>query len=310
MLNRFEKSKSLSDLYDIFATEEGIQLFSNLSDEELERVAVVFEANIPNKVDMPDVPLTEAGYAYIWNVVVEEIETNNDNIKENLEDETMKENQTINNAQETAQDILGAAKNFGKDAMKAGVTFSEDMAKEAKILSAMSHEEAELHIKKKFGMNGKKFIKWACEKLGIELKVSEMTDEVMGDGTPSETTTHLQKAVADLKAILNNGEKKGWEKFKGVLKAVFGIIFGLFIEVAKVVLKLAFTLAVGTVKVGATVLVTLASCAGIIKDDVVKPTAKSVKKANAGRKARKAKVSVDDILDDDCFEDDDFDETI
>lgn len=294
MLNRFEKYKTLSDLYNIFATEEGVQEYINLSDEELKRVAIVFEANLPEKVDMPDIPLSKAGYNYIWNVVVEEIETiNNDN--ENSEEKEM--GNTNTNA--TAQDILGAAKNFGKDAMKTGVTFSKDMVKEAKTIAAMSQEQAEMHIRNKFNTNGKKFIKWACEKLNIELKEAELDDEIMGDGTPSEVTSHLQKAVADLNAILNDGDKKGWEKAKGVLKAVFGIIFGLFIEVAKVVLKLAFTLAVGAIKIGACTVTTLLSCAGIIKDDVVKPTIKTVNEHRA-RKAAK-NVGVDQMLDDDYF---------
>ena len=74
-MNRFQNCKSLCDLYNIFATEDGVQEYSNLSNEELDRIAIVFEANIPDKVAMPDVPLTEAGYNYIWNVVVEEVET-------------------------------------------------------------------------------------------------------------------------------------------------------------------------------------------------------------------------------------------
>ena len=303
MLNRFEKTKTLSDLYNVFATEEGVQEYINLSDEELERVAIVFEANLPERVDMPDVPLSKAGYNYIWNVVVEEVETiNNDNEEKNSEENEM--GNTNNNAT-TAQDILGAARNFGKDAMNAGVTFSKDMAKEAKTIAAMSQEQAEMHIRNKFSANGKKFIEWACDKLNIELKEAEFADDVMGDGTPSEVTTHLQKAVADLEAILSDGDKKGWEKVKGVLKAVFGIIFGLFIEVAKVVLKLAFTLAVGAIKIGACTVTTLLSCAGIIKDDVVKPVYGAAKKAHTERKARKAaqSVGVDEILDDDCFED-------
>lgn len=311
MLNRFEKAKTLSDLYNVFATEDGVQEYANLSNEELERVAIVFEANIPERTDMPDVPLTKAGYTYIWNVVVEEVETATiDNEEENMEEKEMKNREAgkaINNAQEQAQDILGAARNFGKDAMKAGVTFSKDIEKEAKIISAMSREQAEEHIKRKFNMSGKKFIKWACDKIGIELKESQFTDDVMGYDEPSEVTTHLQKAFNDLEAVLNNGEKKGWDKFKDVLKAVFGIIFGIFIEVAKVVLKLAFALGVGTIKVGATVLVTLLSCCGIVKDDVVKPIHKVAKRAHAEHKAAKAAkaVGVNVILDDDCFEDDD-----
>jgi hypothetical protein len=91
-MNRFEHCKSLKDLYDVFATEEGIQDFENLLDNELERIAIVFEANIPTNMDMPDVPLTKAGYNYIWDVVVDFVEMEDDSMNK----ETMN-NATVNN---------------------------------------------------------------------------------------------------------------------------------------------------------------------------------------------------------------------
>lgn len=92
-MNRFKDCKTLKHLYEVFATEEGIQDFENLSVEELDRVAMVFEANKPENIDMPDTPLTEAGYTFIWNVTVDTVEANK-------EDETMMNNanETINNA--------------------------------------------------------------------------------------------------------------------------------------------------------------------------------------------------------------------
>lgn len=95
-MNRFETCKSLMDLYSVFGTEEGVQKYDNLSDEELDRIAIVFEANIPDKVAMPDVPLTEAGYNYIWNVVVEEVETMPEDMAEtNLKEDCIMDNQEI-----------------------------------------------------------------------------------------------------------------------------------------------------------------------------------------------------------------------
>lgn len=91
-MNRFEHCKSLKDLYVVFATEEGIQNFDNLLDNELERIAIVFEANIPINMDMPDVPLTKAGYSYIWDVVVDIVEMEDDFMNK----ETMN-NVTVNN---------------------------------------------------------------------------------------------------------------------------------------------------------------------------------------------------------------------
>lgn len=75
MNNRFNGCKTLEDLYDVFASQEGVQEFENLSEEELHIVAVVFEAKLPKGAVLPVIPLNKAGYTYIWNVVVEEIET-------------------------------------------------------------------------------------------------------------------------------------------------------------------------------------------------------------------------------------------
>ena len=74
MENRFIKCKSFEDLYDVFCTED-VESFYNLTKEELERVHVVFEANLPCGAVLPIYPLNEKGYTYIWNVVIEEVET-------------------------------------------------------------------------------------------------------------------------------------------------------------------------------------------------------------------------------------------
>lgn len=76
--NRFENCKTLGDLYNIFATEDVFE-YNKLTDEELDRVALVFEANKPDKVDMPDTPLTVAGYTFVWNVTVDTVDSSIDN---------------------------------------------------------------------------------------------------------------------------------------------------------------------------------------------------------------------------------------
>ena len=168
----------------------------------------------------------------------------------------------------------------------------------------MSQAEAENYISRKFHKAADKFIDWITDKLGIELERSEDSDEILGDGTPSATTNRLKRALNDFNKVRTEGEKKGWKRFKDLLKAVFGIVFAVFIEVAKVVLKLAFALAVGGIKIGACMITTLISCAGIVNNDVVKPGAKSAKKAYTEFKGKRAskKVGVDNILDDDFDE--------
>lgn len=78
MTNRFANCKNLRDLYNVF--DESLVDFNILSKEEKERLVVIFEANIPEHMDMPDVPLTEAGYTYIWNVVVDIVEMEDDSM--------------------------------------------------------------------------------------------------------------------------------------------------------------------------------------------------------------------------------------
>jgi vacuolar-type H+-ATPase subunit H len=315
MLNRFENCKSLFDLYNVFATEEGVQEYINLSDEELERVAIVFEANLPDKVDMPDVPLTKAGYNYIWNVVVEEVETNN-NDNENSEEEEMNKNQktqeAINKAAaEKARSIVGASKDFLTTAYEALLGLCDDAAKEARKISAMSQQQAEDYLKRKFAYNADKFIDWSLDHLNIEIERRTVTDSwfaPVGETVDSEETSRLKKAIIEFKKVKADGELKGWKKAKEILKAVFGILFATFVEVAKIVLKLVFTLAVGTVKVGACAIVTLLNCFGIAKDDIVKPIYGMARKAHQEHKATKAAkaVAVDILIDDeDLFEDED-----
>lgn len=215
-------------------------------------------------------------------------------IKNEMEEEEM------NGAVEKeAKSIVGVVGDGLKGASEAALGLCGDVAKEAKVISAMSHQEAENYISRKFHKRADKFIDWITDKLHIEVERSEVADEILGDGTDSENTSRLRRAIDDFNKVKNAGDKKGWKKFKDLLKAVFGIVFAVFIEVAKVVLKLAFALAVGVIKIGACAIVTLASCAGIVNDDVVKPTHGAIKKARTEHKARKAakNVGVDEILD-------------
>ena len=91
MTNRFTNCKNLRDLYNVFC--ENPVNYNALLQDELDRIAVVYEANIPENMDMPDVPLTEAGYTYIWNVVVDIVEMEDDSMnKETMNNVTVDNN--------------------------------------------------------------------------------------------------------------------------------------------------------------------------------------------------------------------------
>ena len=257
-------------------------------------VVIYDEAYRCEPIGWGQIDLSDSDYEIIQ-TIIKTLETkNNDKKMEDNEMETTVE----------AKNIVGAVKDGLKSASEAALGLCDDVAYEAKVISAMSQTEAENYVSRKFHKAADKFIDWITGKLGIELERSETADEILGD-EESEDTSRLKKALADFKAVKNAGEKKGWKKFKDLLKAVFGIVFAVFIEVAKVVLKLAFALAVGGIKIGACMITTLMSCAGIINNDVVKPGVKTGKKAYTefkGKRASKKGVSVDDVLDDDFEE--------
>lgn len=235
--------------------------------------------------------------------------TNQETINENEEEIKNMNGKNVNKtiekaAAEKARSIVGASKDFLTSAYEALLGLCDDAAKEARKIAAMSQQQAEDYLKRKFAYNADKFIDWSLDHLNIEVERRTITDSwfaPVGETVDSEETSRLKKAIAEFKAVKADGELKGWKKAKEILKAVFGILFATFVEVAKIVLKLVFTLAVGTVKVGACVLVTLLNCFGIVKDDVVKPTYTSVKKSYKEYKARKAaqNVGVGILVDDD-----------
>jgi hypothetical protein len=246
--------------------------------------------------------LSDSDYKIIQSIM-KTLETEN-----NKENENMEENE-MNKTGVEAKSIVGVVKDGCKGASEIALSLCDDVAKEAKVISAMSQQEAENHIRRKFNTNADKFINWLLDKLNIEVERSEGSDSwfaPVGESKDSKTTSRLKKAIEDFKKVKNAGEKKGWKKAKELLKAVFGIIFAVFIEVAKVVLKLAFALAVGIIRVGACAITTLVSCAGIVGDDIVKPVASGAKKAHTEYKGKKAskKVNVNKILDDDYFDED------
>lgn len=93
MLNRFLKCKTLFDLYNVFCKEDVID-FEKLNSEEVERVVFVFSANKPENIEMPELPLTPAGYTLIWNVTADVVEafiksSIDKDTKENTEEKEM-----------------------------------------------------------------------------------------------------------------------------------------------------------------------------------------------------------------------------
>lgn len=88
--NRFERCTTLKDLYERF--NDDTREYSNVSVAELETIAKVFGANVDVR-EMPDVPLTDKGYTYIWNYVVDTVEQE----EKAMMNTNLNPNETINN---------------------------------------------------------------------------------------------------------------------------------------------------------------------------------------------------------------------
>ena len=298
MLNRFEKCKNLKELYNVFVNVEGVDDFNNLTEAELERVAVVFEANLPVNAVLPVVPLNDKGYMYIWNVVVEEVETEPipDEMEENtmnetmeMEGEEMKMKETINETAATTEEkakATQAAKDFidaKKESFTRGVKNIADKVKEVedvvKEFASSDHDVAEAVFSEK-AMDLLNKVKTGATKMYGNIKKLLVLDE--------DNAKAVAKYKADMKSLSDvietidtaiHSKKTAWSKFKEIVKAIASWLLKLLLKGGAEALKLTLTVTVGGIKIGATVLVTLGKLVGIIHKEVVKPTFKEVKDA-------------------------------
>lgn len=107
-----------------------------------------------------------------------------------------------------------------------------------------------------------------------------------------------------IKDVLDEEELNGWGKFKAIVKAVALWLVKLLLKVGAFILKLAFTLVVGAVKIGATALVTTGKALDIVNKDVIKPVIKTGKKAFKSAKEKLVKDDADlDDIEEMLFED-------
>ena len=146
MMNRFANCKSLEDLYTRF--NDDTREYSKVSVDELEAIAEVFRAHVEER-EMPDTPLTDKGYTYIWNYVVSTVEGLKDDEEEmeeiimpntinnnttNKEDVTMEDNKVNKAVEELMSKLKGAKENIK---VEAGMTKEEFVEKTDESLNAM-----------------------------------------------------------------------------------------------------------------------------------------------------------------------------
>lgn len=305
MNNRFKNAKSLRDLYNVFASEEGMDDFYNLTNEELERVAVVFEANLPFNTVLPVIPLNEKGYVYIWNVVIEEVETEPTYIadeevleevavEENEEDDIM-ENIAVNETAATTEEVtMGQkAKTFAENAKEKlveGFQFAvenvDGVAEEVKKMANMNDAQLEQHLTNKGKSVLDKIIK-AVKGFADEAQEDAVRFPMFKESC-SRDVSRANNIIALIEDVLDKKELSGWGKFKAIVKELIKWLLRLLLKVGAIVLKLAITVAVGAIKIGATAVVTTGKVAGILNKEVFKPTIKAGKNAWNTHKANKA----------------------
>lgn len=124
-MNRFENCKTFVDLQQVLGG-EGMKL-SALTEEERERLVVVFAANAPDYArDTVELPLTEAGFAFICDVVEEEvikIAANELNIEGGF---TMNKNVFMNTDEAVKVAVNSAADAIAKATQNVRVRVGED----------------------------------------------------------------------------------------------------------------------------------------------------------------------------------------
>ena len=94
-----------------------------------------------------------------------------------------------------------------------------------------------------------------------------------------ENADKADNIIELIKDVLDEKELNGWGKFKEIVKELIRWLVRLLLKVGAIVLKLAFTIAVGTIKVGAIAIVTTGKALGVLNKEVIKPSVKAGKKA-------------------------------
>ena len=311
-MNRFTGIKTLGELYNVFTNEEVLD-YKNLTVEELERVADVFEANIPDKISMPDRPLTEAGYELIWNVTIDTVEAFIDKATDsinnsNKEEITMNNNNNVNNEVAATEEEITMgekAKMFAessKDKLKEGFEFVvehvDEVKEEVVKMANMPSDKLEEYLLD----SGKDVLNNIIN--AVKRYSKDMKDN--SDLFPSfkDKALKADNIIELIKDVLDEEELNGWGKFKAIVKAIALWLVKLLLKVGAFILKLAFTLIVGAVKIGATACVTTGKVLGIVNKDVVKPVVKTGKKAFKSAKERLAKNEDFDDVEEMLFEED------
>jgi hypothetical protein len=237
-------------------------------------------------------------------VIIMAKKINNTNVT--INNTTIKEEKTMKNINEevaatietdeemTAGEKARAFAEASKERLVNGFKFvtetvgeaADIITEESKKMANMSDEELSEYLK----VNGKEILD------NVMKAVRNYADKSRKQGEEfpffkSDLDENADKAdniIELIKDVLDEKELNGWGKFKEIVKELIRWLVRLLLKVGAIVLKLAFTIAVGTIKVGAIAIVTTGKVLGVLNKEVIKPSVKAGKKAWNTHKVNKA----------------------
>lgn len=187
---------------------------------------------------------------------------------------------------EKAKALAEGVKGKVEEGLKFAVENVDVAANEVKKMANMNDKELEEHLK----TNGKAVLD------KIVNAVKGFANKSREDGkkfsffsdVANENADKADNIVELIKEVLDEDGLNGWGKFKAIVKELIKWLLRLLLKVGAIVLKIALTITVGVIKIGATGLVTAGKAIGIVNKEVVKPTIKAGKTAWNNHKERKA----------------------
>jgi hypothetical protein len=194
MLNRFENCKTLEDLHAHF--NEDTCDYNNVSADELETIAEVFKANVDVR-EMPDTPLTDKGYAYVLNYVIDVVEGRDMEIEEEIISNTIKNNKEdviMSNNNSSAVDA--AVENLMKKFRQNEERFEKDNTSEKHEEFVDKTDDSLNSLKEAFS----KCLNILDEVFGYSLlknSILEMIDASLSDGE-EESLSRMAKKCREL----------------------------------------------------------------------------------------------------------------
>lgn len=226
-------------------------------------------------------------------ITMSKTNTNNNATVNNTNNEEMIDMRNVNEEVATTVEVtMGEkAKAFAegaKEKLSDGFKFVTEnvdvAADEVKKMANMKDNELEKYLKE----NGKSILDKIINAVkGFANNSRENERKFPGFGFKQDADK-ADNIIELIKEVLDEEELNGWGKFKAIVKELIKWLLRLLLKVGAIVLKIALTLTVGAIKIGATALVTAGKALGVVNKEVVKPTIKAGKTAWNNHKERKA----------------------